>query len=500
MRESEYLQYDGLGLAELVRRAEVTAAEIADVAIRRIERLNPQLNAVVHSMFNDARQRARGRQVDGVFMGTPFLVKDLGTTIAGEPITSGSRLFRDYVPARDSETAKRFRAAGVIILGKTNTPEFGLTPFCESEFLGTARNPWDLSRTTGGSSGGSGAAVAAGLVPVASGGDGGGSLRIPGSCNGVFGFKPTRGRVPTGPVNGEHWRGATVEHVITRSVRDSAAMLDAIAGPDAGAPYQSPPPTRPFLEDARRPPAPLVVGVLTDPILGTTVHPDCVTAVREARALLESMGHTTRDVVLPVDRDTFNRAFVTMVCAEVDAELRDARRLLGRTPRRTEVEFATWALAVLGRTLRAGPASYASRELQRTARRVGQFFESIDVLLTPTVATPPFLHGELQPTTGERLLLTLLGVLRAGPVMKGIGLLERLADKIFEWIPYTPLFNVTGQPAMSVPLFWNGDGLPVGVQIVGRFGCEGTLFSLAAQLESARPWAGRWPALAAPTD
>lgn len=498
MDESEYLKLDALAMGELVRNGQVTPVELVEVAIRRIERLNPSLNAVVHQMYEGARRTARLMPESGVFAGVPFLIKDLLAWYAGEPITSGSRLYRDFRPPIDTEVVRRYKAAGCIILGKTNTPEFGLTPFCESRHLGIARNPWNTSRTTGGSSGGSGAAVGSRMVPMASGGDGGGSLRIPASCNGVFTLKPTRGRVPTGPRQGDLWNGAAIEHVITRSVRDSAAMLDAIAGMDPGAPYGAPPADRPFLAELSRPTGRLRVGVTTAPFLGTTVHPDCVAAVEDARTLLESLGHETMEVTVPVDRGAFNRDFVVMICGEVAADLRDAARLLQHEPQRNELEYTTWGLGVLGRAIPSPVYAQARRDLQRAARPVGEFFETIDVLLTPTLAAPPIPHGALQPTGQERALLTALGALRAGRLLRMFGALEQTAAKIFEWIPYTPLFNVTGQPAMSVPLWWNAEGLPVGVQVVGRFGDEATLFRLAHQLERARPWADRIPEMARP--
>jgi amidase len=301
------------------------------------------------------------------------------------------------------------------------------------------------------------------MVPVAGGGDGGGSIRIPASCNGVFGLKPTRGRVPTGPRQGELWNGASIESVITRSVRDSAAMLDVLSGPDAGAPYGAEPPPRPFLAEVGRAPGRLRVGVTVEPFLGRHVHPDCVAAVEDARGLLESLGHETVDVTVPVERDSFNRNFVIMVCGEVAADLADARRLLDHEPRRDELEYTTWALAMIGRSLPAGMYAQAKRDLQRAARRVGQFFESIDLLLTPTVAAPPFVIGALQPPPADRALLKALGAMRAGRALRLFGAVEKAAETIFDWIPFTPLFNVTGQPAMSVPLWWNAEGLPVGV-------------------------------------
>lgn len=496
MNEQEYIARDAVGLGELVRNRQVTPRELVDLAIQRIERLNPVLNAVVHRMFESARAQADASPGQGVFAGVPFLIKDLLAWYAGEPLTSGSRLYRDFRPPIDTEVVTRYKAAGLIVLGKTNTPEFGLTPFCESELLGIARNPWNPDRTTGGSSGGSGAAVGSRMVPMASGGDGGGSLRIPASCNGVFALKPTRGRIPTGPRQGELWNGAAIEHVITRSVRDSAAMLDAIAGADPGAPYVTPSPERPFLAEVTREPGRLRIGFTTTPTLGRTVHADCLTAVEDARRLLESAGHEVVEVNVPLDKDAFNRDFVIMVCGEVAADLRDAGRLLRRPAKRDELEYTTWALAMIGEALPAGAYAQAKRDLQRACRPVGQLFETIDVLLTPTLAAPPFLHGALQPPAHERAFLTALGTLRAGRVLRAVGAIEKAARDIFDWIPFTPLFNVTGQPAMSVPLSWNAEHLPIGVQFAGRFADEATLYRLAGQLERLRPWASRMPPLA----
>jgi amidase len=500
MHEHEYLAHDACSLATLVRSGSVSPAELVEVAIRRTERLNPRLNVMVWPMFDEARRRATSVARDGRLAGVPMFLKDLLTWYEGSRTTSGSRMYRDFLAPCDTEVARRLKAAGAIVLGKTNTPELGLTPFCESELLGIARNPWNPERTTGGSSGGSGAAVAAGLVPIAGGGDGGGSIRIPASCNGVFGLKPTRGRVPTGPLAGEHWQGAAIELGLSRSVRDSALLLDVIGGSDSGAPYQTPPPVRPYLEEVTREPRPLRIGVTTTPILGHHVHDDCVRAVTDARTLLESLGHATLDVEVPVERSSFNRNFVRMICAEVAGDLEDASEKTGRSVRRRDVEAGTWALALLGRASVAPSIVMAKRNLQRAARKVGQFFESIDALLTPTVAGPPFPHGALQPSPLERALLAALGAIGSGRLLRAAGMADTLADRIFDWIPFTPLFNVTGQPAMSVPLSWNGDGLPIGVQLVSRFGDEATLFQLAGQLERARPWRDRWPAIAAPLD
>lgn len=488
-----YDHHDAIGLAGLVRDGKASPRELVVEAIARIESLNPALNAVVHPMFEVALRQADGPLPQGPFRGVPFLLKDLLAWYQGEPITSGSRLFRDFIAPHDTEIVRRYRQAGLVVVGKTNTPEFGLVPFTEPEALGTCRNPWDPDRTTGGSSGGSAAAVAAGMVPMAGGGDGGGSIRIPASCCGLFGMKPTRGRTPTGPDQGELWRGAVVEHVVTRSVRDSAAMLDAIMGPDPGAPYAAPPPDRPFLAEVPTPPARLTIAFSTAPMLGTTVHTDCVRAVTGAVRLLGELGHDVEEATLPLDREAFNRAFLTVICCETAAELDDAERLLARRVAREDVEVATWAVALLGRSISGPEYTGAVRYLQRVGRAVASFFERYPVYLTPTVAGPPFLHGALQPPGHERALLRVMGALRAARLMRAAGALERAAGTVFEWMSYTPLANATGQPAMSVPLSWSDEGLPIGVHFMGRYGDEATLFRLAGQLEQAAPWFHRRP-------
>ncbi|MEP7383519.1 MAG: amidase [Gemmatimonadota bacterium] len=486
---------DSLDLAALVRSRQVSPRELVEAAIARIERLNPQLNAVIHPMFAQARQIADAplAHPEGTFAGVPFLIKDLLTAYAGEPLESGSALYAGWRPDHDSEVMRRYRRSGVIVLGKTNTPEFGLAPFTEPKAKGITRNPWNVDRTTGGSSGGSAAAVASGMVTMAGGGDGGGSIRIPASCCGVFGLKATRGRVPTGPDDGELWAGAVTEGVLSRSVRDSAAMLDALHGADVGAPYAAPPRERPFLGEVAADPGRLRIAFTDASMLGHAIHPDCSAAVRDAARLLESLGHHVEERAPSLDRDGFNQAFITIVCGEVVADLRDAARRLGREATRGDVEVATWGLATLGGAISAGDYASAHRYLQRIARGIGHFFEEVDLLLTPTLGAPPILHGALQPKPAEERLLKLFGALGAGRLMKRLGAIGEAAATIFDFTPYPPLFNITGQPAMSVPLWWNGEGLPVGVQLAGRFGDDATLFRVAGQLERARPWGGRWP-------
>lgn len=495
MQSDEYLAHDALALADLVRRKELAPRELVDAAIARIEEVNPRLNAVVHTMFEQARRDADRGVGTGPFAGVPFLIKDLLTSYEGEPLTSGSDLYKGWNAPRDSELMRRYRAAGVIVLGKTNTPEFGLAPYTEPRSAGIARNPWNLALTTGGSSGGSAAAVASGMVPMAGGGDGGGSLRIPASCCGVFALKPTRGRVPTGPEYGEIWAGAVSEGVISRSVRDSAAMLDAIEGGDVGAPYVIPAPARPYLEEVTAPPGRLRVAFSDAPGLGHEIHPDCRAAVRDAAALLESLGHHVEERSLPIEREPFNAAFLTVICGETAADIDDAAARIGRRPTRADVETATWGLAMLGGSVSAGEYASAVRHLQRAARPIGAFFEEIDIFLTPTLGMPPVPHGALQPRPAELATMRLFGALRAGALMRRLGAITQAAGTIFDFTPYPPIFNITGQPAMSVPLMWNAGGLPIGVHIAAAFGDEATLFRVAGQLEEARGWRAKRPAL-----
>lgn len=490
---TDYDKYDGLGLAELVRRKDVKPSELVEEAIARIEKVNPRLNAVIYKMYESARRAANGDLPDGPFKGVPFLMKDILMAYGGAPLTNGSRFFKDFIPDHDSELVKRFKAAGVVVVGKTNTPEFGLVPITEPQLFGPTFNPWDLTRTPGGSSGGSAAAVAARMVPLAHASDGGGSIRIPASCCGLFGLKPTRGRNPIGPDFGEAWRGLTCDHVLTRSVRDSAAMLDATAGPDVGAPYYAPPPSRSFLREVGADPGKLRIAFTAKPFLSATVHPDCVKALEETAKLCRELGHELVEAVPEIDDKAFARAFLTLVCVETRATIEEAEILLNRRASFRDFEPSTWALGLLGRQCRAPEFSKALNLAQLTARRLGEFFQKYDMLLTPTLAMPPVPTGELQPKGMRAVAMKVLGSLNAGRLISALSGIDALAEHVFGFIPYTPLFNVTGQPAMSVPLFWNSEGLPIGMQFVGRYGDEATLFRLASQLEQAKPWSERIP-------
>ena len=493
-RFEDYGDYDALALAELVRRGELSAGELLDEALRRVEEWNPRLGAVVRVMEERARATLAGPPPAGPFAGVPYLIKDLLAAYEGEPMSWGSRFFADYRPRRDSEVVARSRRAGLVIFGKTATPELGLLPVTESELFGATRNPWDPGRTPGGSSGGSAAAVAARMVPMASGGDGGGSIRIPASCCGVFGLKPSRGRVPTGPDAGQIWHGCVAEHVLTRTVRDSAAMLDAIAGRDAGAPYFAPEPEVAFLKQIERPPGALRVAFTTRPLLGDRVDPECVRAVEGAARLLEGLGHRVEEGAPEVDADAFRRAFMRMICVEVRADIVEGEGLVGRRARRADFELATWVSGLLGGRIAGPELSLALRTMERQGRAIGRFFEDYDVLVTPTLAEPPVAVGSLGLGAGERALLEPLARLGAGRVLHALGAIDKAAADAFRFTPFTPLFNASGQPAMSMPLHRSPAGLPIGVHFVGRPAEDGSLLRLARQLEEACPWIDRVPA------
>ncbi len=489
----DYDKYDGLGLAELVQKKEVKPGELVEEAINRIERLNPQLNAVIHKMYEQARKTAGGDLPDGPFKGVPFLLKDLVTYYAGVPLTCGSRFFKDFIPDHDCELVKRLKAAGIIVIGKTNTPELGLAFVTEPELFGPANNPWDLTRTTGGSSGGSAAAVAARIVPVAHASDGGGSIRVPSSCCGVFGLKPTRGRNPAGPDFGDMWRGFAGDHAITRSVRDSAALLDATAGPDTGAPYYAAPPARSFLSEVGESPGKLRIAFTSEHLLGSTVEEDCIKGLEATVKLCGELGHEMVEAVPPIDGQAITRAFMTIICSETRAMIDESSDLLNRKASSKDFEPLTWIIALLGDEFLASDLSRAINTIQLYSRQVGEFFEKHDVLLTPTLAMPPLKTGESQVKGIQAVMMKLFGRLNAGGLIKRLVGMDYMAEEALKFAPYTPLFNATGQPAMSVPLHWNDEGLPIGMQFVGRYGDEATLLRLAGQLEKARPWSDRLP-------
>jgi Asp-tRNA(Asn)/Glu-tRNA(Gln) amidotransferase A subunit family amidase len=467
----DYVEFDGLGLADLVRRKEVPPEELLDAAIARIESINPKLNAVITKMYEEARRTIAAGLADGPFAGVPFLLKDLGASYSGVKLTGGARLFAEYVPQHDDELVTRYKAAGLVTVGRTNTPEFGLNPSTESVFLGPARNPWDPARSAGGSSGGSGAAVASRMVPIAHGSDGGGSIRIPSSCCGVFGMKPSRGRMPTGPLMGEIWEGFATNHALSLSVRDNAALLDATSDPEIGAPYGIPAPELPFVEEVTAEPGKLRIAFFTG-VAGTDTHPDCIAAAEDAAKLCESLGHEVEEAAPAIDYDALRAAFNLIVQGHTAAMLDRVGQLVGTEVTPDGVEPMTWRLAERG--WKASSADFAASKsiVNMATRTVAEFLKKYDAVLTPTLATPPPELGYLDTVNLS---------------------FEELQRRVFHFLTFTWLHNVTGLPAMSVPLGWNADGLPVGVQFAGRYADEATLYRLAGQLEQSRPWRDKVP-------
>jgi amidase len=473
---------DATAQADLVRRGEVSAVELVEGAIARIEKLNPELNAVIHPLFDRARGEAAGRSGDGPsgdgpFRGVPFLLKDLGAELAGTPFCEGLAFAGDYHSTETQELTARFQRAGFVVCGKTNTPELGILPTTEPRRFGPSRNPWNLAHSTGGSSGGSAAAVASGMVPVAHANDGGGSIRIPAACCGLVGLKPTRARVSLAPQYGDLMGGLVAEHVVTRSVRDCAAILDATAGPVPGDPYWAPPLRGPsFAAAVTAAKKPLRMGVMTSSPTGSAVDRDCVLATEGAAALCRSLGHHVEVTTLEVDGDAFTEHFVNVWAGANAWAMADWEARIGRSATEDDVEPLSWALIELGRSIDAGRYLRSVQALQAMSRQIARYFEKVDVLITPTLGEAPAPLGTFDSPPGEPLT----GLFRAAA-----------------YVPFTPPFNVTGQPAISLPLHWNGEGLPIGVQFVGRFGDEETLLSLAGQLEEATPWAARRPPVSA---
>ena len=495
MKQTEYVGFDATSLAELVRAGEVTATELLEVALRQLGAVNDRINAVVYSMEEEARRTAEAPPT-GPFHGVPFLAKDLGSLYEGHPTTSASRLLHGVPVDHDSELARRVKQTGVSVFGKTNTPEWGLLPVTEPALYGPSRNPWNLDHPPGGSSGGSGAVIAAGVVPMAGAGDGGGSIRIPASCCGLFGLKPSRGRTPTGPKRGQMWRGATVEHVITRSVRDSAIMLDATHGPDSGATFEIPQPSGLWADEIDRDPERLRIGWTTAPSVDVTVDPSCVAAVHDAVALMTELGHEVEEIHLPIDGLAFAKSFLTVVAGELGTEVQRAEEATGRRASLKTMEPASYALALISGALSARDFARAIGDLEIMARDVGALFDSYDLLLTPTLSSPPVPIGSVGPTPAEEWQLKLLGTIGSGRLVRWAGLIDEAAKSALDFTPWTPIFNVTGHPAMSVPLHRTDEGLPVGVHVVARFAREDVLFRLAGQLERARPWFDVLPSMA----
>lgn len=466
---SDYRAHDALGLAGLVRRREVSPAELLETAIEVAEAVEPKIHALAQKLYDYGRKAAAAPLPEGPFTGVPFLLKDISAVLKGTSNSQGSRFFANMPPAEiDSTLVERYKQAGVVIFGKTTTPEMALAASTEGAFVGATRNPWALDRTAGGSSGGAAAAVAAGIVPAAHASDGGGSIRIPSSCCGLFGMKPTRARTPAGPFAGEGWGSLSVNHVVTRSVRDSAAFLDATQGYAPGDPYCAPPPARPFLSEIGADPSRLRVALHTSPLSGVPVDPDCLTAARDAAALLESLGHHVEEATPPPGQwEELGLALWVLVASNVSLALKTRAEQLGRPLMPDDVDPVTWNAVEFSSTLDVEAYPAALAVIHRQGRTMATFHETYDVVLSPTLAQPPVCLGQLSTANPDA---------------------DIYARALAEFSPFTQLYNITGQPSMSLPLHWTAAGLPVGVMISGRYGEEGLLFRLASQVEQAKPW------------
>jgi amidase len=493
MRLVDYLKHDAVGLASLVARGEASPQELLDVALQQNARVHPRINAVCRLMDKEARAQL-AQKLSGPFAGVPFLIKDIGQDYAGLPTTGGSRSMASFVPVEHANMVRRYLEAGLVVFGKTNLPEFALKAVTDSTLFGRANNPWNFDRTPGGSSGGAAAAVAAGIVPMAAANDGGGSIRIPAACCGLFGLKPSRGRVSLGPAAGEVAFGASCEGVISRSVRDTAAALDVLSGGEPGDPFVVAPPETSFSELIKRDPGVLRIGLSSASPIETEVHPEAVAAVRDAAQLLESLGHEVEEAAPKIDGAAVARSYIHMYFAQVGATVAQAK---AGGARRADFELLTRLLATLGRALSAEALTTQLQKWNEFGRGLGRFHQRYDMLLTPTLAHPPIRHGQGDPPKTLEAALDLLD--RAGllGLALRLGMLSRAIDQIardaLQYVPYTQLANLAGTPAMSVPLRWTADGLPLGVQFTGRFGDEGRLLQLARQLEQARPWFDRRP-------
>ena len=486
---SSYIHLDAVELGALIRAKDLHPKEVVTAALGQIERHEAEINALTWRRYDLALREAEHPLPDIPLAGVPFLIKDLSQTLAGAPHAMGSRMRRNLIADHDSALVARYKAAGLLIVGQSTSPEFGAAADTRSALYGTTRNPWDLERSPGGSSGGAAAAVAARYLPAAHASDGGGSIRIPSSMCGLFGLKPTRGRTPKGPDVAEGWFGMSVDHAVTRTVRDSAALLDISQGPDPGAPYYPPPPERPYIQEVTRPPGTLNIAVSTESMLSDKMHPHCIRAVEKTAELLEELGHRITVARPTINGAHFKEAMSVMIAADMASTMADSAREAGRRPSEDQFEASSWLAGLVGRRLTAGALVTALQYLRNMGRTTAPFFEEYDVFLEPTIARPPWKSGALEATTGKLRLMSVKRFPRRRAVVRTM---RALGEPVLDAIPNTPLWNATGQPSMSMPLHW-ADGLPIGVQFTARYADEALLFRLAAQLEKARPWVDRLP-------
>ncbi|MEJ0024695.1 MAG: amidase [Rhizomicrobium sp.] len=473
MTFEEYAKYDAVGLAELVAKRDVTPRELLDAARTRLAAVNPAINAVVTMLDAQAEATLADPLPQGPLAGVPYLLKDIGALMKGEVTSAGSRLFATARAEDDSAIVRAYRKAGLVVFGKTNTPEFGLAATTEPVLFGPARNPWNLERSTGGSSGGAAASVAAGIVPAAHASDGGGSIRTPASCCGVFGMKPSRGRVSMSPA-GEGWGSLSVQHAVTRTVRDSAALLDAVCRPEPGDPYWAPPPERSFLEETRREPGRLRIGFTTAALTWGVLDAPNLRGVRDAARLCETLGHDVEEVVLPGNFQMMALAVNVLVSSNIAAMLEREAERRGAAIREDEIEKLSWASYQEGKRQTATAYAAAMQTVHAFGRTFSKAFSRHDVVLLSTNAKPALPLGWMDTNAAD---------------------LSSYGERLYSFMPNTQPFNVNGSPAMSMPLAWSDEGLPVGIQFAAAHGNEAVLFRLAAQIEQARPWRDRHPAI-----
>jgi amidase len=497
MQLADYLASDATALAHSVARGDVRPAELLDLALGQHRRVHGSVNAIVRLMEDEARAQLSSGAAVGPFGGVPFLIKDGVQDYAGLPTSYGSRSMAGVVAPRHAHVVERYLKAGLVIFGKTNLPEFAIRAVTDPELFGRTNNPWDLTRTPGGSSGGAAAAVAAGIVPMAAGNDGGGSLRIPAACCGLFSLRPSRGRVSSGPGIGEVWFGASSEGVISRSVRDSALALDVLQGAKPGDPFVIAPPAEPYIEAMRREPGRLRIGFTTVSPIGTEVHPEAVRAVERSARLLESLGHQVEEAAPQIDGAALAQSYLHMYFGQIPAAVSRAKSLRARE---RDLELMNRILVTLGSSVSAVELTTQLNRWNEFSRALAAFHAQYDLLLTPTLAAPPITHGTGDPSGLEKGLLGFLHGTGVLGVLARLGLLDSTVQKIatdnLRYVPFTQLSNLTGTPSMSVPLYWTPDGLPLGVQFVGPFGSEDRLLQLARQLEEVQPWFERLPGLA----
>jgi amidase len=490
MNFQEYRKHDATALAELIKKKEVTPQELLDIAIKRAEEVNPKINAVVNKLYDLGKEQIKTLDPNATFSGVPFLLKDLGPELKGTIYTAGTRYLKNYVSPQNSVVTDRILKSGLVIFGKTNIPEFGLTPFTESELHGPAHNPWNLNRTTGGSSGGSAAAVAAGIVPMASANDGGGSIRIPASCNGLVGLKPSRGRITMGPQFGEAWNGATHEGVVTRSVRDSALYYDLMSGGSPGDPYTIQHPERPYTEEIKTPTGKLKIGYSVEFPQGFDFKKDeeNIEAIKSTVQLLKDLGHEVEEVKMPFTKEMLMETFTILIYGELSASLTELEKIHGRKLSPKDFEPQTWLLYQLGKSYSAHDYALGRLSWNNISRIMGEFHQKYDIFLTPTLGEKPFIIGSKQSPKFEDAGLRFLHKMGISHLLRYTAKVEETAARTFQWIPIVPMFNMTGQPSITLPLHWSKDNLPIGTLFTAAMGNEGVLFRLAAQLEKAKPW------------